>query len=160
MATLMILSESRPFRSARALWREWTVVAAIKMSAFLGAFAILLLPAVSCGGCPATPSISSISPTSASAGAVGFVLTVNGSNFSSDAVVVWNGSALTTSFVNSSQLIAAISSTQTAQPDTALVYAYNPTGATETLGTSSVTSTNTDGCSAPGSNAVSFTVSP
>jgi hypothetical protein len=75
-------------------------------------------------------------------------------------VVVWNGSPQTTSFVNSSQLTAAISSTQVAQPDTALVYAYNPTGGTETVGTGSVTATNPNGCSAAGSNAVSFTVSP
>ena len=75
-------------------------------------------------------------------------------------MVVWNGSPLTTSFVNSNQLTAVISATQIAQPDTALVYAYNPTGGTQTLGTGSVTATNTNGCGAQGSNAVSFTVSP
>ena len=133
---------------------------AIKVSALLGALAILLLPVVSCGGCPATPSVSSISPSSATAGGAGFVLTVNGGNFSSNAVVVWDGSPQTTSFVNSSQLTVAISATQVAQPDTALIYVYNPTGEAETVGTSQVTATNTNGCSAAGSNGVSFTVSP
>lgn len=133
---------------------------ALKMSALLGAFVILLLPVVSCGGCPSTPSVSSISPSTAIAGGAGFVLTVNGGHFSSNAVVVWNGSPLTTTFVSGNQLTTTISSANIAQPDTALVYVYNPTGGTQTLGTGSVTTTNTNGCSAQGSNAVSFTVSP
>jgi len=135
-------------------------MAAIKVSALLGAFAALLLPAVSCGGCPATPSVSSISPTSATAGGAGFVLTVNGGNFSSNSVVVWDGSPLTTSFVSSNQLTATISATQIAQPDTAVVYVYNPTSGTQTVGSTSVTTTNSNGCSAQGSNEVSLTVSP
>jgi len=50
---------------------------------------------------------------------------------------VWNGSPLTTSFVSSNQLTVTISSTQIAQPDTALVYVYNPTGGIQTVGTGS-----------------------
>lgn len=141
------------------IWRTCSPTA-IKISALLAAFAILLLPIVSCGGCPATPSLSSISPNSATAGGAGFVLTVDGGNFGSNSVAVWNGTALSTSFVSSSQLTVAISSTQIAQPDTALVYVYNPTGGTQTVGTGPVTATNPNGCSAAGSNAVSFTVSP
>ena len=157
----MILSKSRPYESERPLiWRMCTPMA-IKISALLGALAILLLPVVSCGGCPATPSVTSLSPSSATAGAAGFSLTVNGNDFSSNAVVVWDGSPLTTSFVNSKQLTAAISATQIGQPDTVVVYVYNPTtGGTQTVGTGSVTATNTNSCSAQGSNAVSFTVSP
>ncbi len=159
-AMLMILSKFRPCESARPLvWRRCKPMAE-KISALLGALAILLLSVVSCGGCPATPSVTSISPSSATAGAAGFSLTVNGRNFGSNAVVVWDGSPLTTTFVNGNQLTAAISATQIAQPDTAVVYVYNPTGGTETVGTSSVTATNSNGCSAQGSNAVSFTVSP
>jgi hypothetical protein len=75
-------------------------------------------------------------------------------------VAVWDGSPLTTSFVNGNQLTAAISATQIAQPDTALVYVYNPTGGIQTVGTGSVTASNTNSCSAEGSNAVSFAVSP
>jgi hypothetical protein len=133
---------------------------AIKIWALLAALAILLLPVVSCGGCPATPSVTSISPSSATAGGAGFSLTVNGGDFSSNAVVVWNGSALTTSFVNGNQLTATISATQIAEPDTAVVYVYNPVPGTQTVNSTSVTASNTNSCGAKGSNAVSFTVSP
>jgi len=75
-------------------------------------------------------------------------------------VVVWNGSPLTTSFVNSNQLTAAISATQIAQPDTALVYVYNPTSQGETSPTTGITATNNNQCGSPGSNALSFAVSP
>jgi hypothetical protein len=160
MATLMTLSTSRPCESARPLvWRMCKPMA-IKISALLGALAICLLPVVSCGGCPATPSVTSISPSSATAGAAGFSLTVNGGDFSSNAVVVWNGSPLTTSFVNGNQLTVAISATQIAEPDTALVYVYNPTGGIQTVGTGSVSASTSNSCSAAGSNEVSFTVSP
>lgn len=156
----MNLSKSRPCEPARPrIWRICKPMA-INISVLLGALAILLPPVVSCGGCPATPSVTSISPSTAAAGAAGFSLTVNGGNFSSNAVVVWNGSPLTTSYVNSNQLTVAISSTQVAQPDTALVYVYNPTGGIQTVGTGSVTASSSNSCSAAGSNAVSFTVSP
>ena len=159
MATLMILSKSRPCESGRPpIWWMWTPMA-IKISALLGALAILSV--VSCGGCPAKPSVTSLSPSSATAGAAGFSLTVNGNDFSSNAVVVWDGSALTTSFVNSKQITAAISATQIAQPDTVVVYVYNPTSSgTQTVGAGSVTATNSNSCSAQGSNSLSFTVSP
>jgi hypothetical protein len=85
---------------------------------------------------------------------------VNGGNFGSNSIVVWNGSPLTTSFVSGSQLTAEVFSTNIAGPDTAVVYVYNPTGGTQTVGTSPVTATNSNSCSAKGSNAVSFTVSP
>jgi hypothetical protein len=159
-AMLMALSKFRPCESARPLIWRMCAPMAVKISALLAALAILLLSVVSCGGCPATPSVTSISPSSATAGAAGFSLTVNGGNFSSNAVVVWNGSTLTTSFVNSNQLTAAISATQIAQPDTAEVYVYNPTSGIQTVGTRPVAATNSNSCSAQGSNAVSFTVSP
>jgi hypothetical protein len=75
-------------------------------------------------------------------------------------VVVWNGAPLTTSFVSGSQVTAEISSTNIAGPDTAVVYVYNTTPGTQTIGTGSVAATNPNGCSAAGSNSVSFTVSP
>jgi hypothetical protein len=160
MPTLMILAKSRLCDSARpVICREPTPMA-IKISAFFAAFAILLLPAVSCGGCPAKPSIASISPNTAAAGGAGFTLTVNGGNFNSNSVVVWNGSTLTTSLVNGNQLTATVSSTQIAQPDTASVYVYNNLSGTLTIGSGAAEATNSNGCSPPGSNEVSFTVSP
>jgi len=161
LAGRMILSKFRTWDRARQLiWRVCAPMA-IRASACAAALAILLLPVVSCGGCPATPSVTSISPSTAAAGAAGFSLTVNGHNFSSNAVVVWDGTPLTTTFVNSNQLTAAISATQIAQPNTALVYVYNPTAGTEkTVGTGAVTATTTNGCGAQGSNEVSFSISP
>ncbi len=59
-----------------------------------------------------SPSIATLSPTSKTAGSATFTLTVNGSNFIKGASAVnWNGSALTTTFVNSVKLTASISST-------------------------------------------------
>lgn len=160
MATLMALSKFRCREPASPrIWRMCTPTE-MKMAALLAALAILLLPVISCGGCPATPSVSSISPSSATAGGAAFSLTVNGGHFSSNAVVVWNGSPQTTTIVSSNQLVAAISATQIATPDTALVYVYNPLPGAQTIGTSSVTATNSNGCGAAGSNSVPFTVSP
>ncbi len=59
-------------------------------------------------GAAAAPVIASLSPTSATAGGAAFTLTVNGSNFASGAQVNWGSTALTTSFVNSGQLTAAV----------------------------------------------------
>jgi hypothetical protein len=58
--------------------------------------------------CILTPAITSLSPSTVNAGSAAFTLTVYGSNFVSGAVVDWNGSPLTTTFVNASQLTAAV----------------------------------------------------
>jgi outer membrane protein assembly factor BamB len=52
--------------------------------------------------------IISISPTSATAGAPSFTLTVNGSTFVPQSVVLWNGSPLTTTYVSANQLTAQV----------------------------------------------------
>ena len=54
------------------------------------------------------PTTTSINPTSKTAGDAGFVLTVNGTNFVSDSVVDFNGSARTTTYISSTQLTANI----------------------------------------------------
>ncbi len=55
------------------------------------------------------PAITGLSPPSTTAGGAALTLTINGSGFSSDAVVQWNGSALSTTFVNANQLTAPVS---------------------------------------------------
>src|SRR6185437_9424520 len=50
------------------------------------------------------PTVTSVSPSSAIVGGQGFTLSVNGSNFISNSVVQFNGTARTTTFVSSSQL--------------------------------------------------------
>lgn len=72
------------------------------------------------------PVVMSISPTSATAGGAAFTLTLNGSDFFSASVVNWNGSARATTFVNNTQLTAAISSTDIAAGGMANVTVVNP----------------------------------
>ena len=55
--------------------------------------------------------------------------------------------------------IAAVSSSNIADPDTAVVYVYNPVNGTTVVEGTAVT-TNNNQCNSPGSNAISFVVSP
>jgi len=54
------------------------------------------------------PTISSLSPTSANVGGQALTVTVNGTNFAANDVVTWNSQFRTTTFVNATQLTAAI----------------------------------------------------
>ncbi|HEX8563292.1 MAG TPA: hypothetical protein VF676_09970 [Flavobacterium sp.] len=76
----------------------------------------------------AIPTISSISPASRIAGTGAFPLTVNGTNFvSGTSVVRWNGVARTTTYVNPTQLTAAIPASDIAVAGTALITVANGT---------------------------------
>jgi FG-GAP-like repeat/Abnormal spindle-like microcephaly-assoc'd, ASPM-SPD-2-Hydin/Cep192 domain 4 len=66
-------------------------------------------------------------PMSVAPGGSGFTLTVNGVQFVSSSVVQWNGTALVTTFVSSSQLTAAVPASVIATPGTASVTVSNPT---------------------------------
>ncbi len=91
-------------------------------------------------GSNAIPTITTISPNSTIAGGVAFTLTINGTKFVAASVVNFGGSALATTFINSTLLIAEI-----------------PTASIASTGTPSVTVTNP----APGggtSNAIRFTI--
>ena len=72
------------------------------------------------------PTLTLLSPSSVTAGGAAFTLTVTGTNFVSGSVVQWNGSALTTSFVSSTQLTAAISAGDIATAGTVAVTVVNP----------------------------------
>lgn len=73
---------------------------------------------VGCGGRPATdprlgtvfaqPSITSFTPNETPVDSVPFTMTVNGSQFGTDAVVFWNGVAQHTIFISSSQLLVQL----------------------------------------------------
>jgi outer membrane protein assembly factor BamB len=54
------------------------------------------------------PVITSLSPTGTYAGHAAFTLTVNGVGFKSGSLVEWNGSALATTYVSSTQLKATV----------------------------------------------------
>jgi subtilase family serine protease len=79
------------------------------------------------------PSLTTLSPTSGTVGS-SLTLTVNGSGFVNGATVLWNGTALTTTYVSSSQVTAAVTSAQTASTGTYSITATNPgSGASNSL---------------------------
>jgi photosystem II stability/assembly factor-like uncharacterized protein len=69
--------------------------------------------------------ITSISPSSANHGGPAFTLTVNGGGFDSTSVVRWHNSALTTTFVSTTQLRAAVPAADITNPGTATVTVFD-----------------------------------
>ena len=72
------------------------------------------------------PTIAALSPASMTAGSSAFTLTVNGTNFGSQAVVNWNGAARATTFVSGNQVTAAIPAADIATAGSAAVTVTNP----------------------------------
>ena len=73
-----------------------------------------------------TPTITTISPNSTVAGSTAFGLTINGTNFVAASVVNFGGSALATTFLSSTQLLAAITAASVASTGTLAVTVTNP----------------------------------
>jgi IPT/TIG domain len=89
---------------------------------------VLLLVALVCVGCgtsdpPAKndpphsrtapviqPAIAMLTPSSVPVNSVPFTMTVNGSDFGTDAVVFFNGAPLTTTFITPMQVVAQLTS--------------------------------------------------
>jgi 6-phosphogluconolactonase (cycloisomerase 2 family) len=78
---------------------------------------------------PPTPTIASISPSSVVAGGAAFTLTINGTNFVAASMVNFGGAAPATTFVNSTQLTAAIPASSIASTGTPAVTVTNPASA-------------------------------
>jgi outer membrane protein assembly factor BamB len=74
------------------------------------------------------PQVYSITPNSATAGAPSLQLALNGSNFLSQSVVLWNGSPLTTTFVSANQLTAQVPTADLAVAGTYSVTVSNGNG--------------------------------
>ncbi len=74
------------------------------------------------------PSIASLSPAYMGAGDPSFTLVVNGTDFVKTSVIRWNGADRSTTFVSSTQLTAAITSTDVAAPGIANVTVWSPGG--------------------------------
>jgi len=72
------------------------------------------------------PAITSLSPSSVAPGSSAFTLTVNGTNFVSGAVVRWNGLDRATTYVNTTQLTAAILAGDIATAGTGVITVFNP----------------------------------
>jgi hypothetical protein len=73
-----------------------------------------------------SPYLYPLEPAATAPGGPAFSLSVRGTGFASAAVVNWNGSPRTTTFVSSSQVTAAISASDIATAKTALITVTNP----------------------------------
>ena len=88
------------------------------------------------GPAPAITKLSASTTSQASTpycSAAGLTLTVTGTNFTSDAIVNWNGSARATTFVSATQLTTAILATDTAFSGSAAVTVSNSLGTSTSL---------------------------
>ena len=94
------------------------------------------------------PKITGLSPDNANAGSA-VTLMVNGSGFNTNAVVNWNGGAQPTTFVNGTQLTAAIAAATLNMPGMFSITVTNPGTAPGQYG---------GGTSAETSNHMTFTV--
>jgi hypothetical protein len=92
-----------------------------------------------CGSSRPKPVIFSLSPNSATLAQVqqSFVMTVNGGNFYSSSLIIWNGASLPTVVVSSSQMKATITTTQISAAGTAQVYVHTPSNLSGDLDCSS-----------------------
>ena len=72
------------------------------------------------------PKITSLTPPSVSAGSPGFVLTVNGSGFAPQSVIVFNGAGIQSIFQSGSELSANISASFVATPGNATIEVETP----------------------------------
>jgi hypothetical protein len=72
------------------------------------------------------PALTLLSPGSAAFGSAGFTLTALGSNFVPASVVQWNGSPRPTTFVNDTQITAAISAADIQDLGNNTVTVFNP----------------------------------
>lgn len=75
---------------------------------------------------PQPPAIAALEPGSTPVNSVPFTMTVTGSNFGTDAIVIWNGTSLRTTFVSSQALMANLTSTDL--QDTGLIPVYVRSG--------------------------------
>ena len=119
---------------------------------FLGSmlFASCGVPNPFCGSARPKPGLVSLAPNPASLDQVeqGLLLTVNGSHFYSNSYLLWNGAALPTTVVSSTQLQVTITTTQISFPGTAQIVVHTPANLSGDLG-----------CDSGGnSNALTFTV--
>ncbi len=98
----------------------------MKHAIFLGTVLLGLVSVLSYAQAP-VPFISQpLIPDATAPGGAQFPLTVNGTGFVSNSVVNWNGSALATTFVDSSQLTATVLASDIAKPGSGQVTVVTP----------------------------------
>ncbi len=95
---------------------------------------LLLLPIVAAFGCGSVnhfsgcfnPSATTIMPASAPAGGLTFTLTVTGSGFQVNTIILFNGNTLPTSFVSGTQVTATVPASAIATPGSFPVVVRTP----------------------------------
>ena len=97
-----------------------------KHANLLGAFLLGFVSALSYAQAPVPFLNQPLVPDAIPPGSAGFELTLSGTGFVSSSVVNWNGSARSTTFVNSSQLTASILASDIAKPGSGQVTVVSP----------------------------------
>ena len=89
-----------------------------------------------CGSARPKPVMTSLAPNPASLTQVqqGLLLTVNGSHFYASSIILWNGAALPTTVMSSTQLQGTITTTQISSPGTAQIGVHTPANLSGDLG--------------------------
>ncbi|HYM08655.1 MAG TPA: IPT/TIG domain-containing protein [Terriglobales bacterium] len=98
------------------------------------------------------PAVTQLVPNTANSGDPQFILTVNGSNFATDAVINWNGARQATTRMTGGQLTTTIPATAIATPGSVPVSVTNP----GTPGSGGIYGSG--GTASETSNAMTFTV--
>jgi len=113
--------------------RTWTVAAPVtggtyefRLFADYGYTRLATSPSVTVAPLAPVPTVTSLQPASAVAGTGPITLTVNGSNFTTGAVVRWNGADRATTFVSTAQLRATITAADVAAIGSAQVTVFVP----------------------------------
>ena len=113
----------------------------IQKSLFAPPFAIMFLAGCGalnpfCGSARPKPVLTSLAPNPASLAQVqqGLLLTVNGSHFYSSSILLWNGDALPTTVMSSTQIQATITRTQISSLGTAQIVVHTPANLSGDLG--------------------------
>lgn len=91
------------------------------------------------------PTINGISPNSAPAGGAAFTMTVTGQNFTAGSSVLWNGTALATTFVSATQLTALVPANLIAFAGSSSVTVANPGGSNSNSSPFTITSATSSG---------------
>ena len=111
--------QTATLRGAETISRRLTLTLAVLIVFSLGAsMALAQIPVINLP----------LKPEQKVPGSTTFTLTVDGSGFASDAVVNWNGTPLTTTFVTSSQLTASVPAADLVTAGTEQVTVTNGTG--------------------------------
>jgi hypothetical protein len=89
-----------------------------------------------CGTARPKPGLTTLAPNPVALSQVqqGLLLTVNGSHFYLNSIIQWNGAALSTTVISSTQLRTTINTSQISSPGTAKIAVHTPANPAEDLG--------------------------